>query len=128
MHCNGWSGSLRRTPAIIHEYCIVAKPKFSLEFNEGILRVRPLSSHLILHLPGNIPRSLLHLQQMTLQFTDAIGDGHTCGPTHVHQTLHVIRRGPQYLEMRDSVRIRDFPEKQLREGIQKKSIFFRKKS
>ena len=78
MHCNGWSGSLRRTPAIIHEYCIVAKPKFSLEFNEGILRVRPLSSHLILHLPGNIPRSLLYIQQITLQSIDAIGDGHTC--------------------------------------------------
>ena len=76
---SGWSNyKSRRTYSIIHEHCIVAKLKLSLEFNKGILGVRPFSSHLILHLPGNIPRSLLHLQQMTLQFTDAIGDGHTC--------------------------------------------------
>ena len=109
---SGWSNyKSRRTYSIIHEHCIVAKLKLSLEFNQGILGVRPFPSHLNFHLPGNIPRLFLHLQQITLQFTDAIGDGHTCGPTHVHQTLHVIRRGPQYLEMRDSVKIRDFPEK-----------------
>ena len=113
MHCNGWSGSLRRTPAIIHEYCIVAKPKLSLEFNQGILGWSPP-----LLLPFELSSARQHPSLASL-YTANHSPVYRCHrrwshlqvllwkpycfesrrPTHVHQTLHVIRRGPQYLEM-----------------------------